>query len=114
MTGLFTPNGQVAGGGDIEVRVNGMTVGKVHITVNVAAEQNGAGAAAQADAGAGGLGGVGGEGLGGAVPDDVLKILKGSPVGDDTIKVLYPYDQTVFPLDLLPPLFQWKGGGHDL
>jgi hypothetical protein len=111
-TGLFTPNGQVAGGGDIEVLVNGMTVGKVHITVNVAAEQNGAGAASQGDAGAGGLGGVGGEGLGGAVPDDVLKVLKGSPVGDNAIKVLYPYDETVFPLDLLPPLFQWTPGGH--
>ncbi|HEX4336364.1 MAG TPA: hypothetical protein VH062_10655 [Polyangiaceae bacterium] len=111
-TGLFTPNGQVAGGGDIEVMVNGMTVGKVHITINVAAEQNGASGPAEGDAGAGGLGGVGGEGLGGAVADDVLKTLKGSPVADASLKLLYPYDGTVFPLDLLPPLFQWQGGGH--
>jgi hypothetical protein len=112
MTGLFTPNGQVAGGGDIEVRVNGMTVGKVHVTINVAGEQNGASGTAQGDAGAGGLGGVGGEGLGGPLDDAALKVLKGKPVADGSITLLYPYDQTVFPLDILPPLFQWKGGSH--
>ena len=112
MTGLFTPNGQVAGGGDIEVMVNGMTVGKVHITINVAAEQNGAAGPTESDAGAGGLGGVGGEGLGGAVPDALLTALKGAPTADGSLKLIYPYDNTVFPLDLLPPLFQWQGGGH--
>ncbi|HEX3593779.1 MAG TPA: hypothetical protein VHU80_01720, partial [Polyangiaceae bacterium] len=110
-TGLFTPNGQVAGGGDITVMVNGMTVGTVHITVNVVASQNGA-SGPEGDAGAGGLGGVGGEGLGGAVPDDVVNALKGTPTADSTLKLLYPYDNTVFPLDLLPPLLQWQGGSH--
>ncbi len=111
-TGLFTPNGQVAGSGDITVSVNGMTVGKVHVTINVAAEQNGSADSTSGDAGAGGLGGVGGEGLGGPVPDDLLGKLKGSPAADSSLKLVYPYDGTVFPLDLLPPLLQWQGGSH--
>ncbi|HVW27011.1 MAG TPA: hypothetical protein VHC69_16715 [Polyangiaceae bacterium] len=111
-TGLFTPNGQVAGSGDVVVTVNGMTVGTVHITVNIAAEQNGSTDSMIGDAGAGGLGGVGGEGLGGAVPDDLLSKLKGSPAADSSLSLIYPYDGTVFPLDLLPPLLQWQGGSH--
>ena len=112
-TGLFTPNGQVGGGGDVVVSVNGMVVGKVHVTVDVAAEQNGGSdASTSGDAGTGGLGGVGGEGLGGAVPDSVLQKLKGAPSADASLRLLYPYDGTVFPLDLLPPLPQWQGGSH--
>ena len=91
--GLFTPGGRVGGSGDIEVRVNGNVVSKVHITVTVADVQNGSGTGGvNVDAGAGGLGGVGGEGLGGPVSDAVLKILQGTPTADSSIQILYPYD----------------------
>src|SRR5260221_8670965 len=67
--GLFTPNGSVAGGSDVEVRIDGKIVAKVHITVNVTVEQNGAGATSVSDAGAGGpRGGRGGGGGGGRPP----------------------------------------------
>jgi len=110
--GLFTPNGQVGGQGDIEVVVNGKTVATVHITVHVAQVQNGGGQAATGDAGLGGLGGVGGEGLGGSVSDALRAVLEGAPTADSALRLLYPYDQTVFPLDILPPLYQWTAGSH--
>jgi hypothetical protein len=35
-----------------------------------------------------------------------------SPVGPDpAMNLVYPYDQTVFPLDVLSPDIQWNGGG---
>ena len=116
--GLFTPSGKAGGGGDIVVTINGTVVAKVHITVHVNQVQNGGGAPGSdaappvGDAGAGGLGGVGGEGLGGPVTNDLLTALNGTPAADAAIKLLYPYDQTVFPLGILPPLFQWTGGTH--
>jgi hypothetical protein len=109
--GVFTPSGLAGGEGYIEVHV-GNAVAKVHIVVHVAAEQNGATTASLVDAGAGGLGGVGGEGLGGAVPDDLLAVLKGTPGADAAVGLLYPYDETVFPLGILPPLYQWSPGGN--
>lgn len=109
--GVFTPSGLAGGDGYIEVHV-GSAVAKVHIVVHLTATQNGASAASLVDAGAGGLGGVGGEGLGGAVPDDLLTVLKGTPGTDAALKLLYPYDETVFPLGVLPPLYQWTPGGN--
>jgi hypothetical protein len=113
-SGLFTPYGNVGGEGDIEVTIDGKTVAKVHVTVRVNQEQNGAATAGAGvgDAGAGGLGGVGGEGLGGAVPADLLAVLKGTAAPDAALKLLYPYDATVFPLGILPPLLQWAPGSH--
>ncbi|HVU04166.1 MAG TPA: Ig-like domain-containing protein [Polyangiaceae bacterium] len=107
--GLFTASGLAAGEGDITATFGGQTV-TVHIVITIAETQNGDADANAADAGVGGLGGVGGEGFGGSVPDDVLAILKGTPSADAALAMLYPYDQTVFPLDLLPPLLQWKEG----
>jgi hypothetical protein len=109
--GVFTPNGLTGGEGDIEVHV-GNVVAKVHIVVHIQAEQNGSTTPSTGDAGLGGLGGVGGEGLGGAVPADVLAVLKGTPSADAAVTLLYPYDATVFPLGVLPPLYQWTPGGH--
>ena len=44
---------------------------------------------------------------GGKLPPDVVtKIKGGGPKG--AMAFLYPYDQTVFPGGILPPLFQWK------
>jgi hypothetical protein len=110
--GLFTPNGQVGGAGDIEVVVNGKTVASVHISVKVAQVQNGGATSSGGDAGAGGLGGVGGEGFGGPVSDAEKTLLQGPAATDAALALLYPYDQTVFPLDILPPLYQWSKGSN--
>jgi hypothetical protein len=112
-TGLFTPNGKVGGEADITVKIGGQT-GTTHITVNVKFEQNGATQNPDVDAGsaAGGLEGVGGEGFGDALTPAQLDALKGTASADAKVTMLYPYDQTVFPLDVLPPLLQWTAGGH--
>jgi hypothetical protein len=111
-TGLFTPTGKVGGKGEIQVLVGGKVVAKVPITLTIAYEQNGGDGASAADAGAGGLGGVGGEGFGIKVDDAVLALLKGQGSADPSLTFLYPYDQTVFPLDMLPPLLQWSPGSN--
>ena len=84
------------------------------------------------DAGAGGFNGVGGEGFGGppsaaaiaafgadaavapvTVPGTQYFPDGSAPVGVDAgsaqdLQWLYPYDRTVWPLGLLPPLLQWE------
>src|ERR1041385_6334734 len=106
--GLFTPTGTAGGVVSVEATVGSTTVnGTVTVTINY--EQNG-GSGSDGDAGAGGLEGVGGEGFGGSVPDDLVTKLKGTPSVDASLKMLYPYDKTVFPLSILPPLLQWSSG----
>jgi hypothetical protein len=111
--GLFTASGQLGGEADIEASV-GSSKATAHIVVNVQYRQNGASAANNGDAGAqaGGLGGVGGEGFGAAVPAALATALEGATSPDASLKWLYPYDQTVFPLNVLPPLLQWSDGGN--
>jgi hypothetical protein len=109
--GVFTPSGRA--GGTVEVTATvGNVVGRVTVTIAIAYRQNGAPAGGNEDAGVGGLGGVGGEGLGSAVSDAIAKILDGKPSVDSSLSLLYPYDETVFPLGILPPLFQWTKGSH--
>jgi hypothetical protein len=55
---------------------------------------------------------VGGAPLGGPVPAATVTLLNGASKGDagfssGTLTWLYPYDQTVWPQGLLPPLLQW-------
>ncbi|HEX7668048.1 MAG TPA: Ig-like domain-containing protein, partial [Polyangiaceae bacterium] len=76
--GVFTASGKSAGTTTIRATIGDVVV-SVTLTVNVAHAQNGRGAGDELDAGVGGLGGVGGEGFGVAVPDDLVKILTGSP-----------------------------------
>ncbi|HEX3593598.1 MAG TPA: hypothetical protein VHU80_00815 [Polyangiaceae bacterium] len=109
--GLFTPTGRVGGTGTIEVLVDGKVIASAPITLTIAYEQNG-GVTSETDAGAGGLGGVGGEGFGGKVPDATLAVLKRASSTDPALTWLYPYDDTVFPLDVLPPLLQWSEGSN--
>jgi hypothetical protein len=47
--------------------------------------------------------------MGKVPPDVVTKITMGGPKG--ALAYLYPYDQTVFPGGILPPLMQWKPAG---
>jgi len=64
----------------------------------------------------GGPGGVGGQGLGVAIADDgVLKALDdpGSDGSDVNLKLVYPYDGTVFPRGVLAPLIAWDSSKGD-
>jgi hypothetical protein len=118
--GVFTPSGKVGGLVDVIAGVNGQTL-KRQVMVELTATQNGpnmsveeqtqiATSVGQLSQG-GGIGGVGGEGLGVAVSDPALVTALGMPVGDGSaqgLKLLYPYDQTVWPRGMLAPLLQWS------
>jgi hypothetical protein len=116
----FAPTGTTGGLVTVLAGLNGKTL-KRQIFVQLTASQNGADPGnpatqsqiattlAQLSAG-GGLGGVGGEGLGVAVTDAPVLAALGAPAGDGSaegLKLLYPYDRTVFPRGLLAPLLQW-------
>jgi len=122
----LVPTGNAAG----EVRVMAVLdkqQAQVAITIRVSASQNGAdpsipGQAAQIPSSVGklteggGPGGVGGQGLGVAVTDKgVLDALdKPSSDGSDSkLKLVYPYDGTVFPRGVLAPLVAWDWSKGD-
>jgi hypothetical protein len=110
-TGVFTASGQGAGVGTVTASA-GSSVGTATVTVQILTIENGA-PASEPDAGAGGYGGVGGVPLGGSVPAAVQTKLQGAETPDaglsaGTLKWLYPYDQTVWPQGVLPPLLQWS------
>jgi hypothetical protein len=44
-------------------------------------------------------------------PQDVQALIAGGP--PSSLRILYPYDGTVFPRGLLPPLVMWDGGAAD-
>ncbi len=100
-TGLFTasPLGGVA---TITARV-GAATDSTTVTVKLTLTQNGGTAM---DAGVGGFGGVGGEGEGRPVDPATVTVLGGAPTADTAV-LLYPYDATVWPRGMLPPLLQW-------
>jgi hypothetical protein len=47
----------------------------------------------------------------GNVPANVVTALEGANAPDPGVVWAYPYDGTVWPRGLLPPLLQWNGGG---
>ena len=108
--GVFTASGKVGGKAKISAAWNGCT-GSTSVTVKLKVTENGA---AQVDGGggAGGNGGVGGEGPGGPVDNATATTLKGTPVADTGLAMLYPYDKTVWPRGILAPLLQWKAGAQ--
>jgi hypothetical protein len=112
-SGTFTPNGNYAGVGTVTA-VSGNEVGTTTVTVRLHMTQNGGAAGlggGASEAGAGGYGGVGGEGPGGPVDDTTLSRLRGAavmPSSQSEFGILYPYDATVWPRGLLPPLVQWQ------
>ncbi|HEX7665308.1 MAG TPA: hypothetical protein VF407_12375 [Polyangiaceae bacterium] len=105
-TGVFKPSGTIGGKTNITATVGSVTVA-TSVTVNLHFAQNGGGADDDAGTvpGAGGFGGVGGYGVGGPVANPA--VFPGTPTADANLKVLYPYDGTVWPRGILPPLFQW-------
>jgi hypothetical protein len=116
----FTPTGKAGGLVTVTAGLNGKTLTR-QVHVKLVGTQNGPnpgdpGEAAQIPAtpgdlmAGGGVGGVGGEGLGVAVSDPNLVTALGAPTGDGSaqgLKLLYPYDKTVWPRGLLAPLLQW-------
>jgi hypothetical protein len=118
--GTFTPTGTTGGLATIHVTAQGLTVER-QVFIKITATSNGASnnpanapqivtTIGQLGSG-GGVGGVGGEGLGGAVTDtNTLTALShpGQDGGAQAFKLLYPYDQTVWPRGMLAPLLQWS------
>lgn len=109
--GVFTANGKNVGEGIVTARY-GAREGSAKVKIVINATQNGAPAGVDAGGGGfGGIGGVGGEPLGAAVPADVVTKLKTEsnlPANAQELGFLYPYDQTVWPRGLLPPLLMWQ------
>lgn len=110
-SGVFTANGKNVGDGIITARY-GAREGTAKIKVIVNATQNGVPVGTDAGGGGfGGLGGVGGEPLGPAVAADIVTKLKtqtNAPATPAELGFLYPYDLTVWPRGLLPPLLMWQ------
>jgi len=122
----LVPNGSA--GGEVTVTaVVGKQQAQVVITIQISGSQNGAddsipGQAAQIPSSVGklteggGPGGVGGQGLGVAIKDtDLLKALDdpGSDGSATNLKLVYPYDGTVFPRGVLAPLVAWDWSKGD-
>jgi len=108
-SGLFTASGNVGGKARVTASWNGTST-TTSITVNVKVVENGSAPVSDAGGGAGGNGGVGGDGPGGSVDAATLAVLRGTPVADPGLSLLYPYDQTVWPRGILAPLLMWKAG----
>ena len=112
-TGVLTPTGALGGVANVTATFGLQTV-TTPVTVSVSLMQNGApvvtdaGADGGNDAGsAGGNGGVGGSLAGGPVSPTTETLLEGTPTADASLTWLYPYDKTVWPQGILPPLLQW-------
>jgi hypothetical protein len=109
-SGVFTATGKAIGDGTVTARF-GAREGTAKVKVTLTASQNGGPADAGTDAGFGGLGGVGGEPLGPAVSTTLVNRLKTEtnlPANAAEFSYLYPYDKTVWPRGLLPPLAMWQ------
>jgi hypothetical protein len=108
--GAFTPKGVVGGKATITASYRGKEVSTA-VTVRVRVTQNGATSqTSDAGGGSGGAGGVGGEGSGGPIDAGKQTVLRGKPVAQAGLGVLYPYDGTVWPRGILAPLLQWTTG----
>jgi hypothetical protein len=122
----FVPTGNA--GGEVTVTaVVGKQQAQVVITVQIRGSQNGAdksipGQAMQIPSSVGklteggGPGGVGGQGLGIAIKDKgILDALDNpsSDGSDSNLKLVYPYDGTVFPRGVLAPLVAWDWSRGD-
>ena len=120
-TADFSPSGKVGGVVTVRAGLNNQTLNRT-ILVKLVGQQNGPNpndpleqgqiAMTPADLTAGGgIGGVGGEGLGVEVTDPAAITALGAPSSDGSaegLKLLYPYDKTVWPRGMLAPLLQWE------
>ena len=111
-SGLFTANGLNAGVAHVTA-TSGSVQASATLTVQVHAVNLGANAGSgtgpqSGGAPAGGYNGVGGTPLGGAPPGGVVTQLGAGSGTNAAFTFLYPYDGTVFPRGMLPPLLQWS------
>lgn len=110
-TGVMSPTGTIGGTANVTATYGSQQIA-TPITVILHLVDNGApgydDGGAPDGGGAGGNGGVGGSGTGGPVSMTTQTVLQGTPTADPGLGWLYPYDQTVWPRGLLPPLLQWS------
>jgi hypothetical protein len=85
-TGLYTANGSLGGMVRVSVLYKGQKAA-ANLTVKLLLEQNP-----------------------GNVPPSVQTSLQGATTPDPAVVWAYPYDGTVWPRRLLPPILQWNGG----
>lgn len=118
----FTPSGRVGGFVNVIGGYQGRTASR-QVLVQLTGSQNGLNPASPAQLAqvpatiaaltqGGGVNGVGGEGLGPALiaNDPNLVALQAPPGGTgaaQNLRLLYPYDKTVWPRGMLAPLLQW-------
>jgi hypothetical protein len=122
----FTPSGRIGGVVKVRAGLNQQVVER-QILVKLVGQQNGydpanpvtqpqvASAPGELTTG-GGIGGVGGEGLGQALADVGLLGALDTPAGDgqaEGLRLLYPYDRTVWPRGMLAPLLMWEWSHGD-
>ncbi len=116
-TGLFAPNGKGAGRVSVVASIAGITK-TATLDLRLKKSVNGLPDTEPVySAGApGGYGGVGGRPLSTTpVPAATVTALQTAvPVAAADLKKIYPYDGTVFPRGLLPPLLQWESAATDL
>jgi hypothetical protein len=110
--GVFTASAKNVGEGRLTARYAGRE-GTATVAVAIRERRNGA-SPGSATTGFGGIGGVGGEPLGPPVDVDIAAKLAsqasapGNATNPDELAFLYPYDKTVWPRGLLPPLVMWQ------
>lgn len=115
----FTPSGNVGGLVTVVAALNEETLSR-QVMVHLVATQNGPSGSPDEQAqipssvddlkAGGGVGGVGGEGLGIAVSDSVTLGALDNPTSDgsaENLRLLYPYDATVWPRGMSAPLLMW-------
>lgn len=108
-TGVMTPTGRIGGTANVTATY-GSQKASTQVTVRIHMSDNGAPSGYDAGGGTGGYGGVGGSGAGGQVSPGNQNVLTGQPTADMGLSWLYPYDKTVWPQGVLPPLLQWQPG----
>lgn len=112
-TGVFTANGNVAGTATVTAQY-GANQATSKVTIKISATSNGANAKSgvgpqTGQPPKGGFNGVGGEVLGPAPSDAIkTKLETDNPVATSKFEMLAPYDRTVYPRAILPPLVQWR------
>jgi hypothetical protein len=107
--GLFTPRGTLGGRATVKALFQGR-VATTTITIALTQQQNGDPGFPAPKPGASGPGGVGGDGPGAPATSGQKSGLDATPVADAAVKLLYPYDGTVWPRGLWAPLLQWDPG----
>jgi hypothetical protein len=105
--GVMTPTGLFGGTATVTASYGGQ-MATTTVTVVITMVDNGVPAGEDAGVGgSGGNGGVGGAGPGGPVDMPTQMALEGPTMPDPSLAWLYPYDKTVWPQGVLPPLLQW-------